>query len=103
MFNTKRIAATAAMISAAILTLTGCTPPMPPEVRAALAEKTYTCVAGTSAVSVPHAIGDLANGWQDAMVSACPDMSFTVATDPAAAQLNTNAEELQQLVRRFKI
>ena len=64
---------------------------MPPEVRAALAEKTYTCVAGTSAVAVPHAIGDLASGWQDAMTSACPDMSFTAATDPAAAQLNIDA------------
>ena len=91
MFNSKRLAATAAIISAAILTLTGCTPPMPPEVRAALAEKTYTCVAGTAAVAVPHAIGDLASGWQDALVSACPEMTFTVATDATSAQLNIDA------------
>lgn len=91
MFNSKRLAASTALISAAILSLTGCTPPMPPEVRAALAEKTYTCVAGTSSVAVPHAIGDLATGWQDALAAACPDMSFTVATDAAAAQLNIDA------------
>lgn len=95
MINRKKFAASAAIIAAAILTLTGCTPPMPPEVRAALAEKTYTCVSGSAAVAVPHAIGDLASGWQDAMTSACPEMSFTVTKDAASAQLNIDTTGAQ--------
>lgn len=81
------MAAAAATISAALLTLTGCTPPMPPEVRAALAEQSYVCVAGNAEVSFPHAITDLAVGLQDSVASACPEMTFTTTNDVASAQV----------------
>lgn len=89
--NFKRLITATAIVSAALLALTGCTPPMPPEVRAALAEKTYTCVSGTASVALPHALGDLGSGWQDSMVSACPDMSFTIAEAGKPADLVIDA------------
>jgi hypothetical protein len=85
--NSKRVIAAAATALVALLALTGCTPPMPPEVRAALAEQTYTCVAGNSSVALPRAITDLAASWQDSMITACPDMSFSVAEAAEEAHL----------------
>lgn len=77
--NKTRLIAPIAVALLALTSLTGCTPPMPPEVRAALAEKNYTCVAGSASVDLPHALGDLATSWQDSMISACPEMSFSLA------------------------
>ena len=89
--NSRRVLATVATAVVALATLTGCTPPMPPEVRAALAEQSYTCVAGASSVAMPHAIADLATSWQDSMLTACPEMSFLVAETAAEAGLVIDA------------
>ena len=89
--NKARLVAPLLVALLALATLTGCTPPMPPEVRAALAEQTYTCVEGTAAVEFPHALGDLATSWQDSMLSACPDMTFGIADQAGSAQLVIDA------------
>lgn len=84
----KRIAAATAILTGASLALTGCTPPMPPEVRAALAERKYICVDGDASVAFPHAIQGLAAGWQDSLAGACSDMTMSLAKDASAAQID---------------
>lgn len=86
-----RLLSIAAIAASVALALTGCTPPMPPEVRAALAEQDYVCVSGDATVSFPRAITDLASGFQDSVASACADMTLTPATDAASAQIVIDA------------
>ncbi len=62
--------------------LTACDPPMPPEVRAALAEQTYTCESGITEL---HAIEDItivATDWTSSLEVNCPEMSLTLADQP---------------------
>lgn len=84
----KRIVAALAILTGASLALTGCTPPMPPEVRAALAERKYICVAGDTSVAFPYAIQGLAAGYQDSLAGACADMTFSIANDASAAAVD---------------
>ena len=91
MARATRLISIAAIAASAMLALAGCTPPMPPEVRAALAEQNYVCVAGDATVAFPHAITDLASGFQDSVASACPDMTLTPAADAASAQIVIDA------------
>jgi hypothetical protein len=73
----------AAVVISVVLavSLSGCTPPMPPEIRAALAEQEYTCVEGTSVISVPTSTTDMAPGWQTSVSDACPGMTFDAVYD----------------------
>ncbi len=77
----QRIGKTLAGLTIAALALTGCTPPMPPEVRAALAEQSFTCMPGEATVAFPNAAVDLATQWQDAIAIACPEMSMVAVGD----------------------
>jgi hypothetical protein len=61
------------ILGTAAITLTACDPPMPPEVAAALAEQTYTCIEGNANVSAPDAMADLMWGWIDSLNYACVD------------------------------
>ena len=70
-----------------IASLTACTPPMPPEVRAALAEQTFTCEPGNVDAVFPPAISELATGWADSIVGACPEMSLNPAGTPETSTL----------------
>ncbi len=87
----KRIGKTLALATIAVLSLAGCTPPMPPEVRAALAEQSFTCVAGEATVGFPYAATDLATQWQDSMAIACPDMSMRAVGDQEESQIVVDA------------
>ena len=78
-------------VTISALALTGCTPPMPPEVRAALAEQSYTCVAGEATVGFPYAATDLAVQWQDSLSIACPEMSFSALDDTEASDVLIDA------------
>ena len=71
--------------------LTGCTPPMPPEVLAALAENTYTCETGEASLALPQPVVDLGVMWQDSLSTACTDMTLTVAEEGAGADLELSA------------
>ena len=73
------------------IALTGCTPPMPPEVLAALAENTYTCESGEASLSVPQPLADLGVMWQDSLITACTDMSLSIAEEGASADLELSA------------
>jgi hypothetical protein len=59
------------------LGLTACDPPMPPEVIAAQAEKTITCVDGQLSVASPLAIADVVNGWASSLTESCPNTTVT--------------------------
>lgn len=82
----------AAPIALAIsVALTGCTPPMPPEVLAALAENTYTCESGEVSISLPQPVADLGAMWQDSLSTACTDMTLSVTEEGASADLELSA------------
>jgi hypothetical protein len=57
-------------VTAAVL-LTGCTPPPPPEVLAAWAEQSPTCIAGDAALFLPHEVIDSADSLASGVNSTC--------------------------------
>jgi hypothetical protein len=68
-----------------VLALTACTPPMPPEVKAEIAEKYVTCVDGDLTVSAPIEFTDVAQTWLDGLAENCSGFTGTVvdSTTPA--------------------
>lgn len=76
----KKLAAVVVSV-AVVVSLTACTPPLPPEIRSALAEREYTCVEGSTTISVPESTTDMASGWEFAVAEACPGMSIKSAFD----------------------
>jgi ABC-type phosphate transport system substrate-binding protein len=61
---------------------------MPPDVQAALAEATFTCVEGNISISAPEYMNDIVVGWADSLSYACvepePEMTFEVTADPTS-------------------
>lgn len=85
MFRSIRALAVALTLS---LSLAACTPPMPPEVIAALAEQEYTCVEGETNLSLPAATTDVGDGWAVSAAEACPGMTILPSFDtPDGADL----------------
>lgn len=94
----SRLLASIAILGSASIALTACDPPMPPEVAAAIAEQTYTCVEGNAAVSSPSLMTDIVVGWADSLSYSCvddptttdvveqPTMTFGVADATTAAE-----------------
>jgi len=60
------------------VSLTACDPPMPEDLKVALAEKTVLCEPGMAELKLPEAISDLGLTWADAMALACTDMQLSV-------------------------
>lgn len=83
--KTSRLIASMAIATSATLALTACDPPMPPEVAAAVAEMSYTCVDGNVSISSPQYMSDIVVGWADSLSYACvdpePTMTFSIAGD----------------------
>ena len=88
----KRIVAAASILTAALLALTACDPPMPPEVVAANAEATYTCIEGNSTVSAPDQMTDLALGWADSLSYSCYDPEPVMTFSQVAEDQNPDLE-----------
>ena len=66
MNSAKRMLASVSIAAAALLALSACDPPMPPEVQARLAEQSYTCEPGTATVAfTTNMTPDLTQGWSD--------------------------------------
>jgi hypothetical protein len=94
MFRSVQAIAVAVALS---LSLVACTPPMPPEVLAGLAEQEYTCVEGETVLSLPASTTSLGEGWAISVSEACPGMNLTPAFDTAAASdllFTTNATDM---------
>lgn len=72
-----RILKIATLVIGATFFLTACDPPMPPEVKAALAEQTYTCELGDTQLFAPESIAAVAGDWQASVESNCPGMTIT--------------------------
>lgn len=86
----KRAIGAIVLAATLVASLTACTPPMPPEVRAALAEQTFTCEPGTVDAVFPSAISELAPGWAESMIIACPEMILNPVGTPETSSLSFN-------------
>ncbi|NBR65556.1 MAG: hypothetical protein EBT65_06430 [Actinobacteria bacterium] len=104
----SRLIASIAILGSGALALTACDPPMPPEVAAAIAEQTYTCVEGNATVSSPSLMTDIVVGWADSLSYSCVDdpatsdvveqatMTFSVA-DAATSSADAEISEYPAL------
>ena len=81
----KRFIKTLALVIGASFLLTACDPPMPPEVKAALAEQSYTCVEGDTQLAAAESIAAVAGDWQSSVESNCPGMTITPTAEISAA------------------
>ncbi|MFM7029617.1 MAG: hypothetical protein ACKOWK_00940, partial [Micrococcales bacterium] len=88
-----KIARVLAVVSVSAVVLTGCTPPMPPDVKAAALEQTHTCVPGAVNVQAGDAMTDAMSGIQASMQGACPKMTFTQASAGNPADLYIGAAQ----------
>ncbi|MEY4411464.1 MAG: hypothetical protein RLZ69_1038 [Actinomycetota bacterium] len=82
-----RIARLVAVVSVASVALTACTPPMPPEVKAALLERSYTCIEGSVNVATTEAMASAVPNLQAAMGGNCPGMNLVPATAEVASDI----------------
>lgn len=85
MIQSKSIAAFLVAIGLSF-SLTACDPPMPEDLKVALAEKTVLCEPGFAELIAPESIVDLGYGWADAMATGCAEMQLGVVeelTDPS--------------------
>jgi len=60
------------------LLITACTPPMPPEFKAELAERYVTCAPGDIAISTVPELAEVTQSWVDGLSENCDDMSATI-------------------------
>ena len=76
----KKIALAKSLLAAVlgITMLSACTPPMPPEFKAQLAERYVTCVDGDLTISATPELTDVAQLWVDGLAQNCAGFSGTV-------------------------
>ena len=65
------IAKFSALAVTVVVFLTGCTPPPPPEVLAAWAEQSPTCIEGDTSVFLPHQVIDVADSLASSVNGTC--------------------------------
>jgi hypothetical protein len=82
-----RSLASASIAAAISLSLAGCNPPMPPEVLAAMAEASYTCVSTTISANFSPEFSDVAEELVSSVNLNCPEMHVSTATEPAPIQI----------------
>jgi hypothetical protein len=91
----SRSVATVVAGIALALTLTGCNPPMPPEVQAAIAEASYTCVATETTANFSSEFSDVAEELVSSLGLNCPDMLVATSLEDAPIQIGgTQTESL---------
>lgn len=80
-----------AAFAAGALTLSACTPPMPPDVLAAVAESQITCESGDVAVGTPEEFFGAMSTVGGALQGVCPDQTVTEVSplDPAPVLLTS--------------
>lgn len=85
----KKIAA-ALIVVGLSFSLTACDPPMPEDLKVALAEKTILCESGFAELVSPESMIDVSYGWSDAMATGCADMQLGVVeelTEPSGLMI----------------
>ena len=60
------------------LLISACTPPMPPEFKADLAERYVTCSPGEIAISTVPELAEVTQAWADGITENCGDMSASI-------------------------
>lgn len=93
----KALAATAMALGVA-LSLTACDPPMPPEMVAEIAERTFVCGDAPITVAIPGSLDGQAENWIGVLADACPAMPITAvgATEKADIVLAAGAPAAAQ-------
>ena len=84
--NSKRLFASLALAISASTLLTACDPPMPPELLAQLAEKSYTCVEGNVTVAADPSNSAVVDTLAESLAAAC--------IEPLDAMTITNSGDL---------
>ena len=74
--------------TALLIGLSGCTPPMPPELRISQEEQKFQCVDGTTSVTFPESISDISGDYADSLSSGCSGMTLTVAKKKQQPQID---------------
>jgi phosphate transport system substrate-binding protein len=96
--NTAKKVIAAVLAAGLSFSLTACDPPMPEDLKIALAEKTVLCESGVVELQLPEAIADLGIGWADAMALGCADMQLAVTdvfTEPSGLQILPEGSALE--------
>ena len=73
--------------AAALIGLTACDPPLPPEVRTAILEQTVTCESGDVAIAADEALASVVDFVSETITYSCPDAYVALAEDQATADL----------------
>lgn len=84
MRNKKAIAFLAPLI---FVLVSGCTPPMPPDVLAAIAEQEVTCIPGEVKVAVDAETSPLIQSAVDLYITSCESSTVTLVQDSADADI----------------
>lgn len=71
-----------------VLALSGCNPPLPPEVRTAIMEQTVTCESGSVASAAPYLLSGIPTYLADTLPMDCPELSIEVLELDDSADLN---------------
>lgn len=86
-----------ASTAAAITLIAACTPPMPPDVLAARAERTITCIDGTQQVTTPLIYFEAVSGVGQALNALCPEQSIEPTLEASAVVLLDHPPTGQEL------
>lgn len=101
-FTRHRGIALTAFLGVGALAVTGCTPPMPPDVLAAQAESQITCQEGTTEVAVPENLLGVMTFVGDALAAVCPDQGIIeVGPDDAAPLKIVDGTPSRELLQDF--
>ena len=77
----------AALASMGMVLLSACTPPMPPEFKAELAERYVTCIDGALSISAPPEFIDVAQAWVDGLSESCAGFTGTIVDSASPADV----------------
>ena len=74
-------------VSALTFAITACTPPMPPDVLAAVAEQEVICAEGQINIALDEFNTPIIQSINDLYLSSCPDLSINFVKDAASADI----------------
>ena len=75
------------LASVGMILLSACTPPMPPEFMAELADRYVTCIDGAVSISAPSEFIDVAQTWVDGLSESCTGFTGTIVDSASPADV----------------